>query len=172
MPIIINMYRTRYKNGSTRGFHSKPMMGRLSRVTNTPIARTMPNTPSQIPTSCLRARLAANPTTANDITKMFQAVGSGKYICQNESLTPLGRGSYFMSVMKPWLVKNGTTQNDDSKAANPITDSPHLTRRLSAQMASINNTPPKTNSNTMPWLRAASATRAAVVTRRSPVYRP
>ncbi|CAB4957785.1 unannotated protein [freshwater metagenome] len=83
---------------------------------------------------------------------------SGKYMLQNESLEPLGRGSYFISVMYEWLVTNGITQNADRSTAKPMTLKPKTTAALSLipfifgsiQNSNISATPPNTNNKTMP----------------------
>jgi hypothetical protein len=86
-------------NGKRRGFHSKPITGRLSRVTYTPATSARMQMPSHAPFRCRFAMAATNPMIAKVVMNTSKNVVSGKNMSQNESFGPSGRNPYFMSVM-------------------------------------------------------------------------
>ena len=134
-PTIASKNSTRYSNGSNRGFHNKPMIGRLSLVRYTSATVNNPITPSAVPVRWRRATAATNPTIASPLTRMSIGSGNGKNMSQNESRAPSGRPPYFMSVMNSWLPRNGPIQNADSNTVATPRPSPNLTRlRLSMWM--------------------------------------
>ena len=99
MPTIINMNLSRYRNGSSRGFHSRPITGRLSRVRYTIAINAKQVMPIQAPLRLRFTTLLTNPMSAKPLTTMSQNGLRSKNMSQKLSPPPLGRKPYFMSVM-------------------------------------------------------------------------
>lgn len=99
MPTIISRYRRMYTNGNSRGFHSRPITGRLSRVRYTIAINAKQVMPIQAPLRLRFTTLLTNPMSAKPLTTMSQNGLRSKNMSQKLSPPPLGRKPYFMSVM-------------------------------------------------------------------------
>ena len=88
--------------------------------------------------------IANTPMTRSRVTS------SGKNILQYESFAPLGRPSYFMSVMYAEPVVNGRIQNDVSRPAGMSVVRQYFSRLRSIHTSAINTTAMTTKIATMP----------------------
>ena len=68
------------------------------------------------PLICRRKATETTPIRASAVMRMLSGAVRGKKRSQNDSLPPLGLGSYFMSVMKSWLPRKGPTQKAESRS--------------------------------------------------------
>ncbi|CAB4883296.1 unannotated protein [freshwater metagenome] len=137
-------------NGSTRGFHNRPMTGNEFSARRVSTHNDKMVTPSHVPTRCRRAMAPIKPIAAN--TKMMRSNVTSrlKNIFQYESLAPSGRLPYFMSVMYGVPRTKGMIQNAESSAAGNSVVTPYLKRSQSSEINHIRPTATTTKMATMP----------------------